>query len=448
MSLSLTDVKRIAHLARLELADDAAERTLAQLNHFFALVEQMQAVDTRTSPRSRIRSSRSSPSRCACARTPRPRRSTARPTSARPRPYRTACISCRRSSNRRNAHDRAWPGGSNPEPGRARGNESANQHWIEIMVEMSLTELRAALAARSVSAVELAQASLAAIEAARDLNAFIDVDRAPTLAAARAADARLAQGDDAPLLGLPIAHKDVFVTRDWQSSAGSKMLAGYRSPFDATVVERLADAGMVCVGKTNMDEFAMGSSNENSYSVRYRIRGIAARSPAARRGGSAAAVAARLVPAATGTDTGGSIRQPASFSGVTGIKPTYGRVSRYGMIAFASSLDQGGPLARSARIARCCSTAWQGSTRATRRASNIPTRTSRAISAKAGMAAPMPRVARGPAHRPARRIFRRRARARRARRDRGRAQGNTRRSARCACACRCRRPNCRSRSTT
>ncbi|WP_175103370.1 Asp-tRNA(Asn)/Glu-tRNA(Gln) amidotransferase subunit GatA [Pararobbsia alpina] len=216
------------------------------------------------------------------------------------------------------------------------------------MVEKSLTELRAALAARTVSAVELARESLAAIEAASELNAFIGLDAAQTLAAAEAADARLARGDTSPLLGLPIAHKDVFVTRGWNSTAGSKMLEGYRSPFDATVVERLAAAGMVCVGKTNMDEFAMGSSNENSYFGPVRNPWDRRAVPGGSSGGSAAAVAARLVPAATGTDTGGSIRQPASFTGVTGIKPTYGRVSRYGMIAFASSLDQGGPFARSA----------------------------------------------------------------------------------------------------
>ncbi len=216
------------------------------------------------------------------------------------------------------------------------------------MVEMSLTELRAALAARTVSAAELARESLAAIEAASELNAFIGVDAAQTLASAEAADARLARGDTSPLLGLPIAHKDVFVTRGWPSTAGSKMLEGYQSPFDATVVERLANAGMVCVGKTNMDEFAMGSSNENSYFGPVRNPWDRLAVPGGSSGGSAAAVAARLVPAATGTDTGGSIRQPASFTGVTGIKPTYGRVSRYGMIAFASSLDQGGPFARSA----------------------------------------------------------------------------------------------------
>ncbi|HTJ93255.1 MAG TPA: Asp-tRNA(Asn)/Glu-tRNA(Gln) amidotransferase subunit GatA [Pararobbsia sp.] len=216
------------------------------------------------------------------------------------------------------------------------------------MAEKSLTELRAALDARKVSAVELAQESLAAIEAARELNAFVDVNPEPTLAAAKAADARLARGESGPLVGLPIAHKDVFVTREWASTAGSKMLNGYRSPFDATVVERLAHAGMVCVGKTNMDEFAMGSSNENSHFGPVQNPWDRRAVPGGSSGGSAAAVAARIVPAATGTDTGGSIRQPASFTGVTGIKPTYGRVSRYGMIAFASSLDQGGPFAQSA----------------------------------------------------------------------------------------------------
>jgi aspartyl-tRNA(Asn)/glutamyl-tRNA(Gln) amidotransferase subunit A len=216
------------------------------------------------------------------------------------------------------------------------------------MHEKSLTELRAALAAKACSAVELAQLYLRRIEAAGSLNAFIEVDPDLTLEQARAADARLARGDSAALLGLPVAHKDVFVTRGWHSTAGSKMLAGYASPFDATVVERLGRAGMVCVGKTNMDEFAMGSSNENSHFGPVQNPWDRHAVPGGSSGGSAAAVAARLAPAATGTDTGGSIRQPASFSGVTGIKPTYGRVSRYGMIAFASSLDQGGPMAQSA----------------------------------------------------------------------------------------------------
>ncbi|HEV3105841.1 MAG TPA: Asp-tRNA(Asn)/Glu-tRNA(Gln) amidotransferase subunit GatA [Trinickia sp.] len=212
----------------------------------------------------------------------------------------------------------------------------------------SLTELASALAAKEISAVELAQLHLKRIDAARELNAFVEVVPELTLEEARAADARIARGVAGPLTGVPIAHKDVFVTRGWHSTAGSKMLAGYESPFDATVVERLARAGMVTLGKTNMDEFAMGSSNENSAFGPVRNPWDTRAVPGGSSGGSAAAVAARLAPAATATDTGGSIRQPASFSGVTGIKPTYGRVSRYGMIAFASSLDQAGPMAASA----------------------------------------------------------------------------------------------------
>ena len=216
------------------------------------------------------------------------------------------------------------------------------------MYEKSLSELASSLASRATSAVELAQLYLKRIDDARELNAFIEVDPERTLGEARAADARLVRGEGGPLTGVPVAHKDVFVTRGWHSTAGSKMLAGYESPFDATVVERLARAGMVTLGKTNMDEFAMGSSNENSAFGAVRNPWDTRAVPGGSSGGSAAAVAARLAPAATATDTGGSIRQPASFSGVTGIKPTYGRVSRYGMIAFASSLDQGGPMAQSA----------------------------------------------------------------------------------------------------
>jgi aspartyl-tRNA(Asn)/glutamyl-tRNA(Gln) amidotransferase subunit A len=216
------------------------------------------------------------------------------------------------------------------------------------MHDKSLTGLANALATKEVSAVELAELFLARIEGARELNAFVDVAPERTLEAARAADARIAAGEAGPLTGVPVAHKDVFVTRGWHTTAGSKMLAGYESPFDATVVERLHRAGMVTLGKTNMDEFAMGSSNENSAFGAVRNPWDTRAVPGGSSGGSAAAVAARLAPAATGTDTGGSIRQPASFSGVTGIKPTYGRVSRYGMIAFASSLDQGGPMAKSA----------------------------------------------------------------------------------------------------
>jgi aspartyl-tRNA(Asn)/glutamyl-tRNA(Gln) amidotransferase subunit A len=217
------------------------------------------------------------------------------------------------------------------------------------MSSPTLKTLASDLAQRKVSAVELAQQALAAIDAQKHLNAFLDVQPELTLAQARRADAQIARGEAGPLTGIPLAHKDIFVTCGWASTAGSKMLKGYVSPFDATVVERLAAAGMICIGKTNCDEFAMGSSGENSaYGATLNPRDLHA-VPGGSTSGSAAAVAAGIVPAATGTDTGGSIRQPASFCGITGIKPTYGRVSRYGMIAFASSLDQGGPLAHTAQ---------------------------------------------------------------------------------------------------
>ncbi len=212
----------------------------------------------------------------------------------------------------------------------------------------SLRQLSDALKARTVSSEELARHYLQRIDAHAALNAYIHLDAERTLAQARDADARLASGDATPLTGVPVAHKDVFVTRGWRSTAGSKMLADYVSPFDAAVVERLGAAGMVTLGKTNMDEFAMGSSNENSFFGAVKNPWDATRIPGGSSGGSAAAVAARLAPVATGTDTGGSIRQPAALTGITGIKPTYGRVSRYGMIAFASSLDQGGPLGHTA----------------------------------------------------------------------------------------------------
>lgn len=211
----------------------------------------------------------------------------------------------------------------------------------------TLTELSALLHSKQISATELAQHYLTRI-AASDLNAFIHVEPEFTLAQAAEADKLLAQPNPHPLAGIPIAHKDIFVTKQWRSTAGSKMLANYVSPFNATVVERLKQAGMVTLGKSNCDEFAMGSANENSYFGPVKNPWDKYAVPGGSSGGSAAAVAARLTPVATGTDTGGSIRQPASFCGVTGIKPTYGRVSRFGMIAFASSLDQAGPFAHSA----------------------------------------------------------------------------------------------------
>jgi len=218
---------------------------------------------------------------------------------------------------------------------------------MKALHEMGVAELGRALDAKEVSSVEAVQHQLERLAAHAELNTVLGLDP-QALEHAAAADARRAGGERSALLGVPIAHKDIFVTRDTPTTAGSKMLAGYRSPFDATVVARLANAGTVTLAKLNCDEFAMGSGNENSAYGPTRNPWDPSRVPGGSSGGSAAAVAARLLPAATGTDTGGSIRQPASFAGITGIKPTYGVCSRYGMIAFASSLDQAGPLARSA----------------------------------------------------------------------------------------------------
>jgi aspartyl-tRNA(Asn)/glutamyl-tRNA(Gln) amidotransferase subunit A len=219
---------------------------------------------------------------------------------------------------------------------------------------MTVAQLAQTLQTKQASAVEVATAFLARA-GGNPHNAFLDINSEVTLAQAQASDARIAAGTAGALEGVPIAHKDVFVTRDFATTAGSKILSGYRSPFDATVVQKLgtfADgavgAGMVTLGKVNCDEFAMGSANENSAYGSVTNPWDTSRVPGGSSGGSAAAVAARLAPAATGTDTGGSIRQPASFCGITGIKPTYGRASRYGMIAYASSLDQAGPMARTA----------------------------------------------------------------------------------------------------
>ena len=222
--------------------------------------------------------------------------------------------------------------------------------------DLGVAQLAAALRAKQVSAVEAAQHFLERARNHQNLGAYVAIDEAATLAQARAQDEKIAAGNAAPLAGVPIAHKDIFVTRDFPTTAASRMLAGYRSPFDATVVSKLADAGCVTLGKLNCDEFAMGGTNENSAIPAVGCDSVqpvrnpwdTTRVPGGSSGGSAVAVAARLAPAVTGTDTGGSIRQPASFCGITGIKPTYGRASRYGMIAFASSLDQAGPMARSA----------------------------------------------------------------------------------------------------
>ncbi|MHB8167713.1 MAG: Asp-tRNA(Asn)/Glu-tRNA(Gln) amidotransferase subunit GatA [Sulfuricella sp.] len=217
------------------------------------------------------------------------------------------------------------------------------------MINTSLKALSAQLASKKISSVELTQTFLERIRALNPrLNAFITIDENKSLAQAKAADGLIASGKAGPLTGIPVAQKDIFCAEGWLSTCGSKMLHNFVSPYDAHVIEQFNRAGAINLGKTNMDEFAMGSSNETSYYGKVKNPWDLDAVPGGSSGGSAAAVAARLCPAATGTDTGGSIRQPAALTGITGIKPTYGVVSRYGMIAFASSLDQGGPMAKSA----------------------------------------------------------------------------------------------------
>ena len=216
------------------------------------------------------------------------------------------------------------------------------------MINSSLKQLAAMLASKQISSVEMTREFLKRIDQHNpEINAYISLDQEKTLAQAAAADLRIAQGNAAPLTGIPIAQKDIFCAMGWKTTRGCKMLANFTAPYDACVIERFDAAGAVNLGKTNMDEFAMGSSNETSYFGTVQNPWDRSRVPGGSSGGSAAAVAARLCAAATGTDTGGSIRQPASLCGFSGLKPTYGLVSRYGMIAFASSLDQAGPMAKS-----------------------------------------------------------------------------------------------------
>src|SRR5689334_1434976 len=217
------------------------------------------------------------------------------------------------------------------------------------MLDLTLKGLSDTLAARKLSSVEATTFYLERIKAFNPkYSCFVTIDEERSLAQARESDNARAAGRAQPLTGIPVAHKDIFCAKGWLSTCGSKMLSNFVSPYDAHIVERLNEAGVVTIGKTNMDEFAMGSSNETSWFGAVRNPWSTDAVPGGSSGGSAAAVAARLAPAATGTDTGGSIRQPASFTGVSGLRPTYGRVSRYGMVAFASSLDQGGALAQTA----------------------------------------------------------------------------------------------------
>src|SRR3989344_529368 len=219
------------------------------------------------------------------------------------------------------------------------------------MHRKTLVALSAALHKKEISSVELTRTFLDRISKYKALNAFITLDPEKSLAQASTADARLVKGDATALTGVPLAQKDIFCADGWRTTCGSKMLSNFIAPYDATVIAKFNAAGVVCLGKTNMDEFAMGSSNETSFYGPVKNPWNIETVPGGSSGGSATAVAARLAPAATGTDTGGSIRQPAALTNLTGLKPSYGRVSRYGMIAFASSLDQGGPMAQTAEDA-------------------------------------------------------------------------------------------------
>lgn len=232
---------------------------------------------------------------------------------------------------------------------------------VKPMFEKTLKAHSDDLAAKKISSVELTKHYLDRIKKHNpELNAFITVNEEQALAQAKWADEQIAKGNQGPLTGLPMAHKDIFCTQGLKTSCGSKMLDNFISPYDATLVQKLNNAGMVMLGKTNMDEFAMGSSNETSFYGAVKNPWDLERVPGGSSGGSSAAVAARLVPFATGTDTGGSIRQPAALAGITGLKPTYGRVSRYGMVAFASSLDQAGPMTLSAEDAGLVLSAMAG----------------------------------------------------------------------------------------
>ena len=229
------------------------------------------------------------------------------------------------------------------------------------MIEKTVAELSSSLSRGDISSVELTQAYLDRINRYNStLNAFITVCEESALTQAAQADAARANGQNSPLLGIPLAHKDIFCTSGIKTSCGSKMLHNFTAPYDATVVSRLSDSGAVMLGKTNMDEFAMGSSNETSYFGPVKNPWDTDRVPGGSSGGSAAAIAADLCAMATGTDTGGSIRQPAAFCGITGLKPSYGRISRWGMIAFASSLDQAGPICKSAEDAALMLNAMAG----------------------------------------------------------------------------------------